>query len=65
MLLLAAGSLEGFVSPIESWPLAYKLAVSAGTVALLALYLSLGRQRESAPAATGPGERGELLGLRD
>ena len=65
VLLLAAGSLEGFVSPIESWPLAYKLAVSAGTVALLALYLSLGRQRESAPAATGPGERGELLGLRD
>jgi uncharacterized membrane protein SpoIIM required for sporulation/uncharacterized RDD family membrane protein YckC len=69
VLLLVAGTLEGFVSPIETWPLSAKLAVSAATAVLLIVYLSGGRrkaqpQTEAASDVTGAAaERGELLGL--
>jgi uncharacterized membrane protein SpoIIM required for sporulation len=43
MLLLFAGALEGFVSPIEWWPLEGKLAVSGTTLVLLVVYLRGGR----------------------
>ena len=62
LLLLLAGNLEGFVSPIESWSLRDKLAVSAATVLLLVLYLMGGRRRRSVRETEGG--RGELLGLR-
>jgi uncharacterized membrane protein SpoIIM required for sporulation/uncharacterized RDD family membrane protein YckC len=45
MLLVVAGSIEGFISP-RVWPLEWKLAVSAVTALLLLLFLSLGRRRE-------------------
>jgi uncharacterized membrane protein SpoIIM required for sporulation len=67
VLLLVAGTLEGFVSPIPSWPLSAKLAVSAVTVVLLVLYLSSGRERRSLtiPAQTEPAEEhADLLALR-
>ena len=51
VLLLIAGTLEGFVSPIETWPLSWKLAVSAATAVFLALYLAGGRRRATTPAA--------------
>ena len=64
VLLLIAGTLEGFVSPIETWPLAWKLAVSAVTAVFLAVYLSGGRVR-AAPVAVAHdlGPTGEILGL--
>ena len=62
LLLLVAGTLEGFVSPIEWWPLSAKLAVSAATALLLVLYLAGGRPSRS--AAQNAGEQHELLGLR-
>jgi uncharacterized membrane protein SpoIIM required for sporulation len=43
VLLLVAGTLEGFVSPIPWWPLTAKLAVSGATLVLLAVYLRAGR----------------------
>jgi uncharacterized membrane protein SpoIIM required for sporulation len=43
LLLLVAGTLEGFVSPIEWWPLEGKLAVSGTTLVLLVAYLRGGR----------------------
>ncbi len=43
LLLVVAGTLEGFVSPIEWWPLAVKLAVSGVTAVALVEYLRLGR----------------------
>ncbi|HEU4723375.1 MAG TPA: stage II sporulation protein M [Gemmatimonadaceae bacterium] len=59
MLLVVAGLLEGFVSPIEWWPIEGKLAVSGTTLVLLVSYLRGGRSvaaaRERAddePAAT-------------
>lgn len=67
VLLLVAGTLEGFVSPIPTWPLRAKLAVSAATLVLLALYLSAGRVRRSAPAAPSTilqQDDAELLALR-
>jgi uncharacterized membrane protein SpoIIM required for sporulation/uncharacterized RDD family membrane protein YckC len=45
LLLLFAGTLEGFVSPIEWWPLEGKLAVSGVTAVLLVVYLRSGRVR--------------------
>ncbi len=38
-LLVFAGTLEGFISPIPDWPLRDKLLVSAATAVLLAMYL--------------------------
>jgi uncharacterized membrane protein SpoIIM required for sporulation/uncharacterized RDD family membrane protein YckC len=65
VLLLVAGTLEGFVSPIPSWPLEAKLAVSGATLVLLALYLASGRERPSktAPEEAAPETAGELLSL--
>ncbi|HET7189547.1 MAG TPA: stage II sporulation protein M [Gemmatimonadaceae bacterium] len=51
LMLLAAGLLEGLVSPIEWWPLEGKLAVSGTTLVLLVVYLRSGRPR-STPAST-------------
>jgi len=45
VLLVVAGTLEGFVSPIPSWSLGAKLGVSAATAVLLMLYLRAGRTR--------------------
>ena len=50
VLLLVAGTLEGFVSPIETWPLSWKLAVSGATVVFMVAYL-LGGTGKQAPAA--------------
>jgi uncharacterized membrane protein SpoIIM required for sporulation/uncharacterized RDD family membrane protein YckC len=41
-LLVIAGTLEGFVSPIEWWPLEGKLAVSGVTLVFLVMYLRSG-----------------------
>ena len=49
LLLLVAGALEGFVSPIATWPLSWKLAVSGASAVVLALYL-LGGSRRVRPA---------------
>ena len=66
VLLLVAGTLEGFVSPIPSWPLRAKFAVSASTLVLLVLYLSAGRFRRPAspPSTTPQPEDAQLLALR-
>jgi uncharacterized membrane protein SpoIIM required for sporulation/uncharacterized RDD family membrane protein YckC len=67
VLLLIAGTLEGFVSPIETWPLSWKLGVSAATAVFLAIYLSGGRARrvvEPPVDASGDAAAGnEMLGL--
>jgi uncharacterized membrane protein SpoIIM required for sporulation len=42
-LLVIAGSIEGFISPIEWWPLEGKLAVSGLTLLFLVVYLRGGR----------------------
>jgi uncharacterized membrane protein SpoIIM required for sporulation/uncharacterized RDD family membrane protein YckC len=61
LLLVVAGTLEGFVSPIEWWPLAVKLAVSGVTVVLLVEYLRLGRTPLAPPEAGS--ERAAALDL--
>jgi len=43
LMLVVAGTLEGLVSPIPSWTLAEKLAVSGLTAVLLVLYVNMGR----------------------
>ena len=65
VLLLVAGTLEGFVSPIPSWPLRAKFAVSAATLVLLVLYLSAGRVTvvRTPPVVPQPDEA-DLLALR-
>lgn len=50
VLLLVAGTLEGFVSPIPWWPLGWKLAIAGATALLLAGYLSAGSRREPTSA---------------
>jgi uncharacterized membrane protein SpoIIM required for sporulation/uncharacterized RDD family membrane protein YckC len=47
LLLVVAGTLEGFVSPIPWWSLEEKLAVSALTALLLALFVNLDRGRRA------------------
>ena len=54
-LLVIAGTLEGFISPIEWWPLEGKLAVSALTIVFLVSYLRGGGGRTL--PATEPTER--------
>ena len=49
ILLVIAGILEGFVSPIEWWPLEGKLAISGVTLVFLVMYLRGGLARGSAP----------------
>jgi uncharacterized membrane protein SpoIIM required for sporulation len=63
VLLVVAGALEGFVSPIPSWSLGAKLAVSAATAVLLVLYLSANRTNK-APAGVTPEQSAELLALQ-
>ena len=63
VLLLIAGTLEGFVSPIETWPLAWKLAVSASTAVFLVIYLSGGRARVRHPQPAESPEPSDLLAL--
>ena len=68
VLLLVAGTLEGFVSPIPWWPLEAKFAVSGATLVLLVLYLASGRGRPApaspSPAAPSSEEHPELLALQ-
>jgi uncharacterized membrane protein SpoIIM required for sporulation len=53
LLLLVAGTIEGFISPIEWWPIEGKLAVSGTTLVLLVTYLRGGRTpRASQDAAS-------------
>jgi uncharacterized membrane protein SpoIIM required for sporulation/uncharacterized RDD family membrane protein YckC len=67
LLLIVAGSLEGMVSPIPSWPLSAKLAVSVGTLVLLVAYLTGGVQWRPRPTAaetpSGAPSRSGLLSL--
>jgi uncharacterized membrane protein SpoIIM required for sporulation/uncharacterized RDD family membrane protein YckC len=66
VMLLVAGTLEGFVSPIPSWTLNAKLAVSGTTLVLLILYLSSARERRSLapPADAESTEEPEVLALQ-
>ncbi|CAN5291070.1 hypothetical protein BH09GEM1_BH09GEM1_02990 [soil metagenome] len=57
-LLVIAGTLEGFVSPIEWWPIEGKLAVSGASAVFLWLYLGGGR----APRAVAPLPEPEISG---
>ena len=59
-LLVIAGTLEGFVSPIPWWPIEGKLAVSGVTAVFLFLYLSGGRERRVVPVADGDEPSGSL-----
>ena len=65
VLLLIAGTLEGFVSPIETWPLSWKLGVSGVTAVFLVVYLSGGRRSADpvAPAHSEPPPATDVLGL--
>jgi len=69
LLLIVAGSLEGMVSPIPTWPLWLKLLVSVTTAFMLASYLRGGlRARRVAPpleAQTSVQPSTSLLGLAD
>jgi uncharacterized membrane protein SpoIIM required for sporulation/uncharacterized RDD family membrane protein YckC len=56
LLLVVAGTLEGFVSPIEWWPIEGKLAVSGTTLVLLVTYLRLGRASRPSPEDRGRDE---------
>jgi uncharacterized membrane protein SpoIIM required for sporulation/uncharacterized RDD family membrane protein YckC len=49
MLLLAAGLIEGLISPIEWWPIEGKLAVSGTTFVFLVAYLRGGRGAVAGP----------------
>jgi len=62
-LLLIAGTLEGFVSPIEWWPLEAKLAVSGLTAVFLYIYLRGGTGRTEARADVEERVQGDVLGL--
>ena len=48
-MLVVAGLLEGLVSPIATWALGAKVAVSAATAVVFAAWLSLGRARRRSP----------------
>jgi hypothetical protein len=65
LLLLVAGTLEGFVSPIPWWPIEGKLALSGVTAVLLVVYLRAGRTRAVTvqPAAEQDKADEELLAL--
>ena len=53
LLLVVAGLLEGFISPIPWWPIEGKLAVSGTTLVLLVAYLRGGRAATREPAQDG------------
>ena len=59
-LLVIAGTLEGFISPIEWWPLEGKLAVSGLSLVFLIMYLRGGRVATSAPIALASEEPAAL-----
>ena len=63
LLLVVAGSLEGMVSPIPTWPLWAKLLVAAGTLVLLVAYLRGGVARPPTPPDGVAAESGAVLGL--
>jgi uncharacterized membrane protein SpoIIM required for sporulation len=63
VMLVVAGALEGFVSPIPSWSLGAKLAVSAATALLLVLYLSANR-RSSPETSVTRDQTADLLALQ-
>lgn len=50
MLLMVAGAIEGFISPLV-WPIEWKFAVSAFTAVVLLAFLSLGRRGSDRDAA--------------
>ena len=59
LLLVVAGVLEGYVSPLTSWPNSSKYAIAALTAVLLVAYVALG-QRETTDdeiSAYAPGGR--------
>ncbi len=62
-LLVVAGTLEGFVSPIPWWPLEGKLAVSGLTLVGLAVYLRAGKERRVAIEEPPESPEKELLTL--
>jgi uncharacterized membrane protein SpoIIM required for sporulation/uncharacterized RDD family membrane protein YckC len=57
LLLVIAGTLEGFVSPIPWWSLNQKLLISGLSAIALALYVNLDRGR----AITNPGRQPETI----
>ena len=57
---MIAGTLEGFISPIEWWPLEGKLAVSGLSLVFLIMYLRGGRVATSAPIALASEEPAAL-----
>jgi uncharacterized membrane protein SpoIIM required for sporulation len=61
-LLVIAGTIEGFVSPIEWWPIEGKLAVSGVTALFLVLYLRGGRPLRTGTEADGASESALALG---
>jgi uncharacterized membrane protein SpoIIM required for sporulation len=61
-LLVIAGTIEGFISPIEWWPIEGKLAVSGVTVVFLVMYLRGGRTRSARSSAIGESESALALG---
>jgi uncharacterized membrane protein SpoIIM required for sporulation/uncharacterized RDD family membrane protein YckC len=62
VFLVVAGTLEGFVSPIPSWPLGAKLAVSGATAVAMVFYLTLGRkQKVPVPDDNAPEEESARL----
>ncbi len=61
-LLVMAGTLEGFVSPIPWWPLEGKLAVSGVTLLFLVMYLR-GGSKVRAMSAGSEGSEPEALAL--
>ncbi|HEX6052684.1 MAG TPA: stage II sporulation protein M [Gemmatimonadaceae bacterium] len=64
LLLLVAGALEGFVSPIPWWPLEGKLAVSGLTAVFLYIYLRSASGRREPPAEPAAAlDETEMLGL--
>jgi len=54
MLLIVAGLLEGFVSPIPWWTLGQKFAVAVLTAVLLGLFINLDRGRVSPSSPPRP-----------
>ncbi len=62
-LLVIAGTLEGFVSPIEWWPIEGKLAVSGVSAVFLYVYLAGGRARPRAESSPREQEESGSLGL--
>jgi uncharacterized membrane protein SpoIIM required for sporulation len=53
-LLVGAGIIEGFISPIHWWPFELKLAVSAVTALLLYAYLRQGGAVRARPVPSAP-----------